>query len=110
MQGLGCRRRTVCTVVVCMVFFRPFQASLRFYTLYSIIALAIRGPKAEPIATPSVILFISVICNIYRTRKRSLPRYQNTEKCVEKRGRRPRFLTTSRCFETVVKNYFEFFI
>ena len=50
------------------------------------------------------------ICNIYRTRKRSLPRYQNTEKCVEKRGRRPSFLTTSRCFETVVKNYFEFFI
>ena len=51
-----------------------------------------------------------VLCNIYRTRKRSLPRYQNTEKCVEKRGRRPSFLTTSRCFENVVKNYFEFFI
>ena len=43
------------------------------------------------------------VCNIYRTRKRSLPRYQNAEKCVEKRGRRPSFLTTSRCFETVVK-------
>ena len=47
---------------------------------------------------------------IYRTRKRCLPRYQNTKKCVEKRGRRPSFLTTSKCFETVVKNYFEFFI
>ena len=34
----------------------------------------------------------------------------NTQECVEKRGRRPTFLTTSRCFETVVKNYYEFFI
>ena len=34
---------------------------------------------------------------------------QNDEKC-EKRGRWPSFLTTSRCFETVVKHYFEFFI
>ena len=30
--------------------------------------------------------------------------------CVEKRGRRQSFLTTSMCFETVVKNYFDFFI
>ena len=37
-----------------------------------------------------------LLCNIYRTGKRSLPRYQNTEKCVEKRGRRPSFLTISR--------------
>ena len=47
-----------------------------------------------------------VLRNKYRTRKLSLPRYQNTEKCVEKRV----FLTTSRCFETMVNNYFEFFI
>ena len=49
-------------------------------------------------------------CNIYRTRKRSLPRYQNTVKCVEKRGRRHSFLTNSRCFEILIKNYFKFFM
>ena len=39
-----------------------------------------------------------VICNIYRTRKRSLPRYQNTEKCVEKQGRRPSFFNNFEVF------------
>ena len=57
-----------------------------------------------------VCLMSLYICNIYRTRKRSLPRYENAEKC-EKRGRRPSFFNNfPRCFETVVKNYFEFFI
>ena len=32
----------------------------------------------------AVSLGASSVCNIYRTRKRSLPRYQNTEKCFEK--------------------------
>ena len=61
------------------------------------------------------------------TRKSVSSGYPNTEKFVENRGEAKVFeqisrsvlkneavgrvfLTTSRCFETVVKNYFEFFI
>ena len=36
-----------------------------------------------------------LVCNISNTRKSVSSGYPNTEKCVEKRGRRPSFLTTS---------------
>ena len=50
------------------------------------------------VALKSVPYNITFIRNIYRTRKRSLPRYQNTEKCVEQRGRSPSFFNNFEVF------------
>ena len=85
-----------------------FRGILR--KVYCLIFLLSYFSEEDDSETKDFLMSKFLLCNIYRTRKRSLPRYQNTEKCVEKRGHRPSFLTTSRCFETMVKNYFEFFI
>ena len=50
-------------------------------------------------------------CNIRKNEKAFFTTVsKQRDRCAEKRGRRPSFLTTTRCFETVVKNNFEFFI
>ena len=42
--------------------------------------------------------------NISNTRKSVSSGYSNPEKCVEKRGRRPSFLKTSRCLDNLMKH------
>ena len=44
------------------------------------------------------------LCNRSNTRKSVSSGYPNPEKCVEKRGRRPSFLTTSRCLDILMKH------
>ena len=48
--------------------------------------------------------FQAVRRNISNARKSVLSGYRNTEKCGEKRGRRPSFLTTSRCLDILMKH------
>ena len=52
-------------------------------------------------------LIISQVSNISNTRKSVSSGYPTSEKCVGKRGRRPSFLTTSRCLDILMKHSFE---
>ena len=54
-------------------------------------------PRRDPAETEEV-------SNISNTRKSVSSGYPNPEKCVEKRGRRPSFLTTSRCLDILMKH------
>ena len=52
----------------------------------------------------NIIYHNSLLCNISNTRKSVSSGYPNAEKCVEKRGRRPSFLTTLRCLDILMKH------
>ena len=81
--------------------------NLFFYSMYKILVCWVNNrTNTSLVSTWPVKATFIFVCNIYRTRKRSLPWYQNTEKCVEKRGRRPGFFNNFEVFWDCGKELF----
>ena len=73
--------------------------------IWSGLTLELTGETHPPSVLPIAGTCYSVACNISNTRKSVSSGYPNPEKCVEKRGRRPSFLTiTSRCLDNLMKH------